>query len=124
MNATGKRRLLKLADFLETKVPPDSFNMSHWGRGDDAGKPQCGTTACALGWASAIPSLRKAGVRLAPDGGFVGDSPWGISQKVFGLNLDQHSFLFDNGQTFDMTRRRGVKVVAKRIRKLVASKAA
>jgi hypothetical protein len=64
----NKRRLLRLATFLE-KLPRKRFKYTHW-VGDDWGGAadlNCGTTACALGWATTIPSLRRAGLRLVQD---------------------------------------------------------
>ena len=61
MNATGKRRLLKLADFL-SKLPKQKFDFTLFG--DERGKPMldalaagktaCGTVGCAIGWAPAV----------------------------------------------------------------------
>lgn len=52
-------RLLILADFLET-VPPYLFDMDRFGRFKNE-KRDCGSTACALGWATTIPSFNKEG---------------------------------------------------------------
>jgi len=109
---TNKNRLLKLADFLST-LPRNRFDFSNWVGKDWGGKPDlsCGTTACALGWATTIPSLRRAGLRLVHDeqvdnqayvtlNGQVGswDDPFESSQaaakEVFGLDYDEFSFLF------------------------------
>lgn len=61
----GLRRLEKLCDLLEN-LPRKRFDYSHWVGEDWQGKPDlsCGTTACALGWATTIPSLRRLGLRL------------------------------------------------------------
>jgi hypothetical protein len=60
-----KARLLKLADFLD-KVPPQRFNFASWvdGNGWEQGLLDvgCGTTACALGWATAIPEFQALGL--------------------------------------------------------------
>lgn len=61
-----KRKLLTiLRDFL--RDPPkhvvEHFDMETWGEGDDM--HQCGTAACALGWATTIPEIRKAGLRMS-----------------------------------------------------------
>lgn len=68
MNA---KRLLKLAEFLE-RLPRKRFNYATWVGDDWEGKPNlsCGTAACALGWATTIPSLRRAGLRLDRGGVF------------------------------------------------------
>lgn len=64
MNA---ERLLKLADFLDT-VPPERFEYAVWASEatTDLRAPGCGTKACALGWATAIPEFAALGLRLAP----------------------------------------------------------
>lgn len=70
----NKERLLKLASFLDT-LPPERFDIQHWVRYDWGGKPDlsCGTSACALGWATTIPEFREAGLRLRQTTwGFVG----------------------------------------------------
>ncbi len=60
----NKRRLRTLQKFLRTKVDPDRFDMDRWAGEIKNGKPACGTSACALGWATTIPSFRKAGLRM------------------------------------------------------------
>lgn len=64
MNATGKRRLLKLADFL-AKLPDNcEFDMDDFARDIENGQPKCGTPACAAGWGAVIPAFQRAGYRL------------------------------------------------------------
>jgi hypothetical protein len=63
MNA---QRLLKLADFLDT-VDPSNFNYNYWHTGlreprTAPQEPECGTTACALGWAAHVPEFQEAGL--------------------------------------------------------------
>lgn len=53
MKKIHEERLLRLATFLEEKVEPERFNMDHWFDGDFE-KNTCGTTACALGWATVV----------------------------------------------------------------------
>ncbi len=68
--AVGNRRLLKLADFLDA-LPDERFEFNHFvdesvweGKLDLS----CGTTACAMGWATTMPMFRKLGLRmLKPD---------------------------------------------------------
>lgn len=91
MNATGKRRLLKLAQFLETAELPGKFVMRTWAHEIENGRPACGTAACAAGWATSIPSFWRAGLIFWPD------DMWGLQGE------------------------RGRRIVAKRIRELVAS---
>ena len=63
--ATSDRRLRKLADFLD-KLPRKRFNYLVWVGEDWKGAPDlsCGTTACAVGWATTIPAFRRLGLRL------------------------------------------------------------
>jgi hypothetical protein len=69
MKAIYKKRLLTLAKFLRT-VPKKRFNMGFWAAGKFCGKVnepehnQCGTAACAMGWACTIPEFRRAGLKL------------------------------------------------------------
>lgn len=63
--ATGKRRLLKLADVLDT-IPRKRFDYDEWVGPDWEGAPDlsCGATACALGWATTVPAFRRLGLSL------------------------------------------------------------
>lgn len=66
-----RRRLLALALFLERFKPTRGrrFHMGHLGLHRGAHPPGrlrgCGTSACALGWAGFVPSLRRAGLRTS-----------------------------------------------------------
>ncbi len=57
----NEQRLLRLADFLETEVPPERFNLGTWG---DGNLTKCGTAGCACGWATTIPEFKEAGFVL------------------------------------------------------------
>jgi len=65
----NKERLLKLAKFLRT-VPEIFFDLDSFAGNESfpyqEGKDivDCGTTACALGWATTIPEFAAAGLRL------------------------------------------------------------
>jgi len=71
---TTYKRLMKLADFLDT-VPRKHFDMNIYVEGIRTGdgeykidgliNHECGTSACALGWACTMPEFRKAGLRLS-----------------------------------------------------------
>lgn len=120
-DATGNRRLLKLAEFLRA-LPRKRFDYSTWVGEDWKGAPDlsCGTTACALGWATVVPSIRRAGLRLVsvkaktrggeevvsvanPQLGIMPDEdgPYDLSFSaaisVFGISLDDAMFLFQPG---------------------------
>lgn len=58
MNA---ERLLRLAEHLETVVPPERFDMGIFAC---VGRLDCGSEGCALGHACDIPEFRKAGLSI------------------------------------------------------------
>lgn len=73
------RRLTKLADFMDAlpKMATEHFNMgafiNHHGDHDIPSGPvtretllDCGTTACAFGWAATCPPFVKAGLQMRP----------------------------------------------------------
>lgn len=131
----GERRLLALADHLET-VDRKKFDMGRWAKfkysvhddeqreripgrvkhlGDDSYQRDfhaCGTVACALGWGTTMPSLRRAGLRLIED--FCGDadialvkkgeaSTFGAAEvgtKLFGINYTRFYQMFVPGDLF------------------------
>lgn len=66
-NRVGNARLLKLAKFL-ARLPPERFDYSRWVGADWKGKQDlsCGTSGCALGWASTMPAFRRLGLHLRP----------------------------------------------------------
>lgn len=59
------KRLLRLAKRLD-RVKPERFNINKWVGDSWEGKQDlsCGTSACALGWATTIPEFSKAGLKL------------------------------------------------------------
>lgn len=87
VSAVSRRRLTILANFLDD-LPEEVFYLGSWIHGDtgfssDLGVTslrrdskgflgtvipsemlECGATACAFGWACAIPAFKKAGLRL------------------------------------------------------------
>lgn len=66
MKNSTKRKLLKLANFLERKVQEDWFNINVFAHsGFD--KKECGTAACAAGWATQC--FWFSGLRLKPADG-------------------------------------------------------
>lgn len=139
ITAVGKRRLLKLADFLE-QLPRKALKMETWvasrtGEPPSVSEPKCGTTACALGWAAVIPGFRRAGLRLAGmgvslhHGGheyvpmYEGYSGFSAGAKFFGMSLGASDHLFGADSYPGDPSKTTPKAVAKRIRKLVADAA-
>lgn len=103
---TGHKRLLKLVDILR-QVPRKQFDMSVWCTDDE-----CGTVACAAGWACMDPDFRRAGLSFskrndsgpwrgfdrAPsltlkDGTVVNDE-WCALEQFFDLTNDEAEYLF------------------------------
>lgn len=121
MNATGKRRLLKLADFLDELPKSKKFEMRWWADDiTDDGRPACGTSACAAGWAACIPSFRRAGYKLSrewigPTPSFQGRIGDGAIEKFFDIGVGAVRTLFGSHNP------NSPKAAARRIRKLVAS---
>ncbi len=107
--AIGLKRLEKLADFMET-VPRKKFNFNVIVGHDWGGKPDlsCGTTACALGWATTMPLFRRLGLYLEADSQQVEirntvcrtaedqyEGSWNtIGREVFGISLKAMHALF------------------------------
>lgn len=123
----NKKRLLKLADFLENEVPTEQFDMHNWWEEDwweEEGEEVCRTAGCALGWATKIPSFKRAGLHLDKYGDyfvpkFGEQEDFDAGADFFGLTEGQAMHLFESS-TYASYRPRP-KTVAKRIRKLVES---
>jgi hypothetical protein len=97
----NKERLLKLCDLLDT-IDDDKFDYSSFVDGPHLGA--CGTTACALGWATAIPEFGELGLCLMWNPYSKSMQP-GISRRpnvepreaaelIFGVAGDQFTELF------------------------------
>lgn len=132
----NKARLLKLADFLAKLKESDTkeFDMGMWGMAEliqtQEADPieidpascgckiekkdvfECRTTACALGWATQIPSFQKAGLTMKWDGPLSEDNQVGgipalrghpyldqieVAQAFFKLDQDTANFVFGGG---------------------------
>lgn len=102
MNEQGARRLLKLCRRLE-EVEREGlpFDMGVWALG-----PECGSTACAFGYACQMPEFIAAGLKLESwfnssnsraeqyplyDGIHIGID---AAQVFFGLHADEAEHLF------------------------------
>lgn len=85
------RRLLKLADRIEI-LPRKRFIIHSWvGEGWNGSSGfSCGTSACAMGWATTMPEFRRLGLRLTPLGnpilaeeeGKIQTPQWGCSLRA------------------------------------------
>ena len=131
MNAIHRRRLLKLADFLEA-LPPKRFNYCHW-VGDDwegAANLSCGTTACALGWATTMPIFRRLGLCLYKPGRYytptvilkIGKrrgSTFDATEEIFGLDHNETMELFTPRGSGELGPKAKASDVAAHIRRFV-----
>lgn len=100
---TGNRRLLKLADYLET-VPSKAFDMNTWAEHSEGSPVRCGFIGCAIGWAAhgrLFRGLRSK--RIPPDEYGTGPDwrlsfsedcieEWGMDH--FALSLSKFEYLF------------------------------
>lgn len=99
-----KKRLIELARFLRTKVPAENFNMKTWlnGRPSDLKRRVCGTAACALGWACAIPRFNRLGLRFertprslaSAYPRYKGYDSLEAAKQFFGLRYEHVDYLF------------------------------
>lgn len=99
-----RKRLLALADFLD-ELDPNRFDYKvwvgyngqmTWEDGMEAFQ-DCGTTACALGWACTMPKFRKLGLDLNSGvptlKGVQGAFP--AAANLFGLTDAESYYLFE-----------------------------
>lgn len=124
MKAYHRQRLLKLAAFLE-ELPRKRFDYDQWVGFSWKGNPalSCGTTACAMGWATTIPAFRRLGLRLSDDGYPInvrtGETfAVSVAADLFGVDDSDAHFLFVPASFKE--RRATPKQVARKIRRFVA----
>lgn len=97
--------LIELANYLDT-VPENRFNYATWTSNDWNKDPHtCGTTACALGWATQIPSFKKLGLRFTPygnvstsmtaDGYESAGDPTEVAAGIFEITIRDAHYLFN-----------------------------
>lgn len=126
-----RRRLMRLARILDT-APEEKFDMGSFGYCDSHARTvpgtklgACGTTACALGWATLLPESVKAGWALAVDrfGSFI----YMKNGQHAGINGFQSEFFTDEdrgdwvGQLWYETSIGTPKAMAAHIRAQVAA---
>lgn len=143
------RRLVKLANFLLTEVPNDNFCLADFFRliySDNSASStlinelnnhnrqyivasdiyNCNTTACALGWACAIPQFRRAGLKASINDqysltvNYKNYVFFEAGQKFFGISPIESYWLFDPGQYSQSSSYNITKYdVVKRIKQLL-----
>ena len=135
------RRLTKLCEFME-KLPPEAtehFNMGaflkHEGDHEIKRGPvtrevllDCGTTACAMGWAAVCPSFVRAGLQMRPEPtrltGFaqfrIGKGRWtGAEGRIIStfFNMDDHWYTLFGPRTHLKTPKQWARMCRRFIRK-------
>jgi len=109
-----------LATFLKTlAIEPYKFNLSNWRCGENTSDSylldnNCGTTACAVGWACSMPELKAEGLGFLSCPEFEDERSWEAVEKFFCLTSSQaHNFFSEQG--YGDGRRTSAKQVAERI---------
>lgn len=131
--AEGLKRLLRLAKFLE-KLPRHRFDYGSWVGSDWEGKPdlRCGTTACALGWATTLWPRELKLTRGDVGNGFVtrarshlrnlencNETSFSAASTAFAIDAETALVLF-SPEGARLPKEATPKQVAKHIRKYVA----
>lgn len=117
MNATQRKRLLKLADFIVEQVPDEKFDMCRYGGWGLNTDPNIGcTSGCALAWATVM--FRKLGVFMADEQvpAYKERLGFGVGVALFGLTYDQSEAMFSSAKswkTAKQVRRDIIRFVAK-----------
>lgn len=100
-------RLRRLAFYLRNDIKDEVFNLATWVGNDDVpweGKDDlsCGTSACAMGWATTIPEFKQLGLhleRFSPSGqGFLvfGEAKhFEAAAQFMDISLKEAEYLFD-----------------------------
>lgn len=109
MNALQVNKLERLGQFLRDDIPATRLDMSQWATGDLG---ECGTTGCALGWATQLwpNDLHLERVGRAFDRYDVVCYPEGrdpqvgtnAAQEFFGLDYKTTCYLFSGSDFGDL----------------------
>lgn len=131
LSKKAERRLNKLVRYME-ELPREArkhFSMGHWFWDREYRVPPhtkitrrdlepCGTSACALGWATVIPEFHRAGLQMTGEHWvprFRRRRGHHAAMAFFNLTEEQSRALFSPGN-----RDRTPKAWAKRAKKLIA----
>jgi hypothetical protein len=136
LEAKYRNRLLRLAEFLED-LPEERFDFSVWvedGVIDPPKIEECGTKACAIGWACTMPEFKRLGARLGVITRYDGTQAlipklradatdaYDVCEELFGLELSETEELFFPGGGIDgggLGEKATPKQVAAKIREFV-----
>ena len=126
-------RFRHLIQFVIPNAPDDhGFDMTEWGKQT----PDCGTHACALGWAAQDPSFQQAGLNHRWAKADFGKSgllrfldargdevpPLRIAQEFFGLTLWEADDLFMPNSTRHVVGPRAKRDFLERAREILAER--
>lgn len=126
----NRERLKILADFLRT-VDRKHFDLKRWVTGvkvSDSMPPDlnaCGSTGCAIGWATTIPEFREAGLTLYNPFSVYPQPRYGTwvgfpaVKTFFDININMASCLFHDEQ-YSSSDRFNPMAVVRRIDALLA----
>lgn len=110
-----KDRLLKLANFLEKKVKPKWFALHTWAE-EGWKEKECGTTACAMGWATVCFPRSKLTISKTGVLKYGNSLNWQAVKKFMQISEGDALYLFsDHSYNYLGTR----KDVIERIRQYV-----
>lgn len=112
ITSDGYKRLSLLADFLEN-LPEERFNLKNWASSNF--KPnECGTTACACGWATTIFDDLELVNHLIR---YKGYDSWFAVSDFFELSITEAEELFNPDHYYEKAT---PKMVATKIREFLA----
>lgn len=135
MNKAVRTRRLKTLYQVMGGIPASVINMDNWrndqfcGNPDDTElidsaktSPGCGTTACALGWACAYPTFKRAGLqwgkyRQAPQ--YDDKTNFEAGAAFFGITEGQAEALFSPTYGSNVLQGNHKKTFLKRLRNLM-----
>lgn len=113
----NKERLLRLAEEILPNVPEDNFNLATWKE-----RNECGTTACAIGWACLDEQFNEEGLtydEIYATPRYNNHLFWRAVREFFGLTQEQACDLFMEGG-YDVEKRYHRRAVMDRIKMYVA----
>lgn len=105
-------RLTRLRNFLRDNVKDERFNLATWAGNDKIEwgglrDLSCGTTACAMGWATTIPEFQALGLKLVrqpdtisgefypPTIEFEGETHFHAAARFCGISDSEAEYLFN-----------------------------
>lgn len=96
----NKKRLRILRDFLRRHADELDIDMGCWADVIRGGRPLCGTPACAIGWATTLPSFKRDGLKLRNVPGemvmpvYSDDRGWTAVERFFEVNAGAANYMF------------------------------